>query len=195
MRKSISGVYCIENRINNKKYVGCSMNIEKRWMVHFDDLNSTVYSDTRLKMDIHNCGITNFNFYILEECPPILLGLREDYYIVKYDTLNPEYGYNMIRGGYTFLEEKGIFKNVEKIIEQLFIICTQLSRYKQLENKSGIESCLAIISKVENELLKKKIIIIKDINDEDDLLKISIYNKSRFKRNPLKKLITEIYVN
>ena len=27
----MTGVYLIENKINNKKYIGCSKDIEKRW--------------------------------------------------------------------------------------------------------------------------------------------------------------------
>ena len=33
------GIYCIENKINNKKYIGQSIHIHRRWSEHKYELN------------------------------------------------------------------------------------------------------------------------------------------------------------
>lgn len=94
------GIYCIENLINHKKYVGLSKNILRRWADHRnksinsvreDDLNKPLY------MAIKKYGLENFSFYILEECEENFLKKREIYWIEK---LNSYYeGYNATLGG------------------------------------------------------------------------------------------------
>ena len=42
-------------------------------------------------------GVENFDFYILEECQPDELDIKEIYWIATLDTYN--YGYNMTLGG------------------------------------------------------------------------------------------------
>lgn len=36
----VSGIYCIENTINQKKYIGKSVHIKKRWVDHKRNLNT-----------------------------------------------------------------------------------------------------------------------------------------------------------
>lgn len=97
--KRITGIYCITNNINNKKYIGQSVNIYYRWKQH----KKTAYaktgekSDTYLYRAIRKYGIDNFSFEIIEECQQAELDEKEIYYIKLFDTYNN--GYNETAGG------------------------------------------------------------------------------------------------
>lgn len=88
------GIYCIENKINHKKYVGQSIDIKSRWRQH---KNSSLTRDTFLYRAINKYGIENFEFSILEECTEKELDTKEMYWIDFLDTYN--HGYNMTLGG------------------------------------------------------------------------------------------------
>ena len=95
----ISGIYCIENIINHKKYIGQSVDIYNRWHKHKNELLHNHHDNDYLQKSFNKYGLDNFNFYILEECSPENLNEREIYYICYYQTLNDNYGYNLKAGG------------------------------------------------------------------------------------------------
>lgn len=97
--KKICGIYCIENVINHKKYIGKSVNIICRWKEHKNRLYSGKSRNKYLQNSFNKYGEENFNFYIIEECEKEILSEREKYYIVLYSTRNPEFGYNLTDGG------------------------------------------------------------------------------------------------
>ena len=64
------GIYKITNKINQKIYIGQSVNISKRWTAHRNGAfnpNNGQYN-TPLYKAIRKYGIENFTFEILEEC-------------------------------------------------------------------------------------------------------------------------------
>lgn len=95
----ISGIYCIENIINNKKYIGQSIHIKERWTKHIAELNNGTHHNDYLQKAWNKYGEENFSFYILEECSINLLDEKEICYINKYDSMNRSYGYNLTSGG------------------------------------------------------------------------------------------------
>ena len=98
--EELCGIYCVENMINNKKYVGLSKNIKKRWADHRNKaLHSVREDDLRkpLYIAIKKYGLENFSFYILEECPIENLKDREIYWIDKLNSYHD--GYNATPGG------------------------------------------------------------------------------------------------
>lgn len=99
-RKKISGVYCIENLVNGKRYIGRSINLSKRFLDHRNDLDANVHSNRFLQWDWIFYGIKNFNFYLIEECDPDndKLNECESFWIKKLDTKSPD-GYNLTDGG------------------------------------------------------------------------------------------------
>jgi len=90
-----SGIYVIENIINNKRYIGSAKNFKKRWYVHKSALNNNTHDNSYLQKAWNKYGVNNFSFGILEEVEPDKLIEREQYYIHFYDVCNRDKGYNL----------------------------------------------------------------------------------------------------
>lgn len=99
MTNAKSGIYCIENTINNKKYFGQSVNIHKRLQKHKCLLKSNQHNNEHLQNAYNTYGEESFKFYIIEECDFESLDDLERYYISRYKTYDREYGYNIELGG------------------------------------------------------------------------------------------------
>lgn len=93
------GIYCIENMINHKKYIGLSQNIPYRWTTHEYALNKNIHINKHLQSAWNKYGTENFYFYIIENCNIDELQEREIYYISKYKSNDRKYGYNKTSGG------------------------------------------------------------------------------------------------
>jgi len=89
-----SGVYCIENKINGKKYIGSSQDVYKRRNRHFSELKNRKHKNIKLQNSYNKHGKGAFQFYVLEfvEVKDLLID-REQYYINKE---KPRYNINMI---------------------------------------------------------------------------------------------------
>lgn len=87
------GIYKIENLLNNKCYIGQSIDIEQRWLKH-----KSAKDDFLIHKALRKYGIENFIFEILVICDQNELNAKECEYIKKYNSLIPN-GYNMIQGG------------------------------------------------------------------------------------------------
>ena len=94
------GIYKFTNKINNKSYIGQSINIEERRKKH---IASSYYPpsntyNTVFHQAIRKYGVDNFEFEILTLCKIEELDSLEKYYISKYNSMVPN-GYNMTSGG------------------------------------------------------------------------------------------------
>ena len=86
------GVYCIENTINNKKYIGSTTNsFYKRWQSYKNFYKQGI--NKKFRSSIEKYGISNFNFFIVEVINDCTVRDREEYYIKLYNTVKG--GYNI----------------------------------------------------------------------------------------------------
>lgn len=97
-----TGVYLIRNKVNNKRYIGSSLDIATRLSHHFGKLRKSCGNHDLYK-DICHYGRKNFDFEILEEVTKNNLLYTEQKWIEK---LNPEYNKSHTTGG--LLEGKSI---------------------------------------------------------------------------------------
>lgn len=89
-------VYCHENTINGKKYIGLTCNPKNRWRSpQHRYARCTAFGNA-----IKKYGWDNFTHTILCECEDRKeAATKEQYYIAIYNTLDHDYGYNLTAGG------------------------------------------------------------------------------------------------
>jgi group I intron endonuclease len=101
--ENISGIYCIRNIINDKKYIGKSKNIRQRIYSHIGGLNSK--NTKRENQHFINAwwkyNKVNFEYFILEiidikiENFENILKEKELFWMNYYKTTNRNFGYNL----------------------------------------------------------------------------------------------------
>lgn len=92
------GIYKITNTLNNKCYIGQSIDIKIRWIQHIYE-GKRNNPQGKLYSAIFKEGIENFSFEVIEECPldEKILNEKERYWIEYYNSFNK--GYNSTKGG------------------------------------------------------------------------------------------------
>lgn len=95
------GIYKIQNKINNKIYIGQSVDIQKRWREH--KFSSRHPDDRDHHLPIHlamaKYGEDNFVYTVLEQCPKEELNEKEIYWIETLSACDKNIGYNIAKGG------------------------------------------------------------------------------------------------
>jgi hypothetical protein len=91
------GIYKITNILDNKCYIGQSVDIYKRWCDHCKcGCGIDTPKNNKLYAAMEQDGIENFTFELLEECPREELNKKEAFYIDLYES--NDYGYNQTIG-------------------------------------------------------------------------------------------------
>lgn len=75
------GIYQIVNKVNGKRYVGSSVDIERRWIGHRSQLNSGTHHSPPLQRAWNKYGSDAMDFVIIEECDKFSLIDREQFHI------------------------------------------------------------------------------------------------------------------
>lgn len=107
------GIYKITNTINNKCYIGQSIDLTKRIAYHKRALKGKYHENNHLQKAVKKYGINNFTYEILCECRVDELDELERMYIVQYDSI--ENGYNLETGGSS---NKGMNEETKKKISE-----------------------------------------------------------------------------
>jgi group I intron endonuclease len=92
------GIYCIKNTVNNKCYIGKSVNIYERIRQHINKLNKRSKDENRYFINSwHKYGRESFEYFVLEYCDKDndLLKEKEMYYMKFYNTIDRNLGYNL----------------------------------------------------------------------------------------------------
>lgn len=97
------GIYFIQNKINNKYYIGSSNNVRLRLSNHKSKLRNNTHHSYKLQRSFNKHGFDNFEFGVIEyftfpiEYPKKLIAehleCREEYYIKKLQSYKK--GYNV----------------------------------------------------------------------------------------------------
>ena len=86
------GIYCIKNTITHECYIGQAIDIARRWKQHIGGCEK---GEKKVLYDaMREYGMRNFKFFIVEECPPTILDLKEYDYIQLYDSHKRGYNSN-----------------------------------------------------------------------------------------------------
>ena len=95
------GIYKITNKINNKCYIGQSVNLESRIKSHKSMLKHHNEDNNLLNKATKKYGYENFEIEIIKYCKENELDFYEKYYINFYNSYKRKNGYNIELGGST----------------------------------------------------------------------------------------------
>lgn len=98
----MKGVYAIRNKVNNKSYIGMSMNLVKRQKEHFSKLRANKHENQRLQNAFNKYGEEAFEFCIIIEDDNFTQNEvfeLETLLIRTFNTINRNIGYNLCLGG------------------------------------------------------------------------------------------------
>lgn len=93
----VCGIYTITNTVNQKLYLGSSVNIDNRWRQHRNELLRNNHHNKFLQRAWNKYGPDAFHFAIVELVLPPFLLERESYWLEKLRPYNPKKGYNIAR--------------------------------------------------------------------------------------------------
>lgn len=91
------GIYGLRNKINNKWYVGQSIDIHDRWHLGYELMHCK--GQPKIYRALKKYGYDNFDKVIIEECENVdwILDYRETHWIRELDSIKN--GYNLKEGG------------------------------------------------------------------------------------------------
>lgn len=141
--KSKSGIYRWVNVINDKSYIGSSINLGRRFKEYY---NYSHISKVKRNFPIHSAllkyGYSSFKLEILEYCEQSVLIKKEQYYL---DNLKPEYNVLKIAGSMLGFKHSDYTKKLFRIT-RLGRLCSETTRLKlSINNHKSIPVILTNI--------------------------------------------------
>jgi hypothetical protein len=90
----MQAIYQIQNKINNKIYIGSTNNINKRWNNHKSKLNNKIHENSYLQAAWDKYGEENFEFSIIEQVNDQNRIEKEIFYLQETKSYERDIGYN-----------------------------------------------------------------------------------------------------
>lgn len=113
---SSSGVYCIINLMNNKIYIGSTVNFNRRWNDHKNDLIKNKHRNNILQKAWNKYGKDVFMFFMIDLCIKKDLLKTEQKYLDLLTPYNHHIGYNICKNAGNTLGTKQTDKTKAKIL-------------------------------------------------------------------------------
>lgn len=107
-QRKLAGVYLITNKVNDKFYIGSSIDLLKRFYQHRWQLRNTCHPNRHLQAAWQKYDEENFEFSILKFCDPKNVIAEEQFAL---DNLQPEYNHRKIADSNTGL--LGIYADID----------------------------------------------------------------------------------
>jgi len=167
-KENIRAVYKITNLINNKIYVGESLDVDRRWKDHKDDLNNNKHIDYKLQEDWNIYGKSAFKFEVIEELnkdiaryiDQYVLIIYEDEYIKKYNSIVE--GYNIEETLKEIMEGNKTINVTDSIEKSKNTLKQVLKNIEENNGKYFVSSKILEKRKTEENLKKKVYCVEKD---------------------------------
>lgn len=134
-----SGIYQIYNKITNKRYIGSSISMRRRWSQHLFALRHNQHHSKHLQAAWNKYGEDSFEFKCLELCEPENLLSLEHEYILYYKTTDRQFGYNTTEDveNAPFLTKEGRIKLSKALTGRKW---TEEQRQKFINSRKGKKS-------------------------------------------------------
>lgn len=98
-----SGIYIITNSVDERVYIGQTVNFYKRWLSHRHKLETGDHFNTLLQDFVNDNSLDALEFRVLESNNKNL-DKREAHYILKFKSICKGYGFNLSRCGVSLRE-------------------------------------------------------------------------------------------
>lgn len=137
-------IYMISNRINNKKYIGQTINYDKRMKEHIYGRNTI--NNSVIDRSIKKYGKESFDFIIIDKAyDQESADGKERHYIKLYNSLKPN-GYNILKGGRnqqgSWNSKKVYMYSLKGDFEQEFDSAQEIERWSNsFYLREGVRDC------------------------------------------------------
>lgn len=176
-----SGIYCFQNKVNGKYYVGQAINLRTRLNQHLWNYNHNKY-DAPIYRAFAKYGLQNFKYQILEEFEDIdkaKLDQLEREYITKLNSYG-DTGYNQTLGGdggilgYKFTDEQKlkVSQSIKKAMNdgrnKVYVYIIDTKEQKEASSVTELSSLLGIrirTSDLRNNVIKKNYIVARTLEE------------------------------
>lgn len=115
-----SGIYEILNKLNGKRYIGSTKELNVREKTHFRNLKENKHPNKHLQFAVNKYGIKNFEFSVLEYCSEEYLLVLEQWYLDNeewhYNLKTQAIGGGFIRSDVRLFDPQDIYEIVEMVL-------------------------------------------------------------------------------
>ncbi len=169
-------IYTIQNQINNKIYIGQSINVRDRINEHKRKIRNKIHENTLINKDAQIFGLSTFTFNIIYTASTQNeLNTKECEYIMKFNAFYRLGGYNIAKGGI------GVLGQITKQVYQFDLNGRFLNKFNSTREASRIINidCAGIVRSC-NKILKSYKKFIWSYNENvDDRISTITSNKHK----------------